>query len=356
VLAAKGRSNADNIHILCGQQTGRRTSLPLFAKAVRQYTEKNSYDILHSVIPLGFENVYQPPGGSFAEAIIRNAASYQNKFLVFYKMATAFINWRRREMLLAEKRLCKNPGGPIVAALSNYVKDQFKMHYNLEDERIAVIPNGVEVDIRENADCVDKLRSQIFCSLKIVQTDKPVFFLFAANNFRLKGLDTLIRAFALLKGSNLPRQPYLLVAGNDKPNKYHHLADKLNVHDKVVFLGPVEHIQNVLSISDVAVLPTFYDPSSRVILEALAADKPVITTKFNGAADLFTNNRHGLVIDKPENTVELAKAIGYFTHPENIQKAKQAIISDNLKEKVSIERAAKQLLTVYESILKRRGL
>ena len=110
-----------------------------------------------------------------------------------------------------------------------------------------------------------------------------------------------------------------------------------------------------MSISDVAVLPTFYDPCSRYILEALAACKPVITTKFNGASDFFVNNRHGKVIDNPENVNALAEAIRYFTDTKNIENASQAIIEDNLKENISIGRSARQLIDVFESILQKKG-
>jgi UDP-glucose:(heptosyl)LPS alpha-1,3-glucosyltransferase len=123
---------------------------------------------------------------------------------------------------------------------------------------------------------------------------------------------------------------------------------------RIVFLGPIRHIQNALSIIDVAILPTFYDPCSRYILEALAADKPVITTKFNGASEQFINNRHGKVIDTPEDTSALAEAIGYFTDTNNIRKASDAIVADNLKEQISINCVAKQLISVYESILQRK--
>ena len=124
---------------------------------------------------------------------------------------------------------------------------------------------------------------------------------------------------------------------------------------RVVFLGHFSHIQSILSIADVAVLPTFYDPSSRVVLEALGAGKPVITTKFNGATDLFVNQRHGRVIDRPNNIEALAEAIGWFTNTANIRNASRAIVEDNLKEKVSVSRAAQQLMGVYESILQRKG-
>ena len=355
ILAAQGNSSAANARILCPESQSKRISLASFGKLISNYAGENPYDIIHSLIPLTFADVYQPPGGSFAETIIRNAASYRNKLVFSYKKATAFTNRRRTELLLAEKKLCRDPNGPIIAALSNYVKDQFKNHYNLQSERIALVPNGVKIDNEIDAEIAEKLKTQIFQQLKIDNSANSVFFLFGANNFRLKGLNVLIEALALLDKSQTPRIPYLVVAGGGKINKFRSIAEKLNVNKKIVFLGHLPHIQNALSISDVAVLPTFFDPCSRYILEALAACKPVITTKFNGASDFFINNRHGKVLDIPENINALAEAIRYFTDTKNIKNASQAIIEDNLKDNISIGRAARQLLDVYESILQRKG-
>jgi glycosyltransferase involved in cell wall biosynthesis len=82
---------------------------------------------------------------------------------------------------------------------------------------------------------------------------------------------------------------------------------------------------------------------------------PVITTRFNGATDLFVNDRHGKVIDKPEDISALTEAIVYFTETNNIEKASQAISEDKIEEEISIRRAARQLASVYESILQRKG-
>ena len=355
ILAAQGNSSAANVRILCAEGQSKRISLTSFAKLISKYINRNHYNIIHSVIPLSFADVYQPPGGSFAEAIIRNAASYRNKLVSSYKKATAFTNWRRTEMLWAEKNLCRDPNGPIIAALSNYVKEQFIKHYNLNSERIALVPNGVKVDNQVDAEIAEKLKKQIFQQLELESSADPVLFLFGANNFRLKGLGVLIEALAILDKSQTPRTPYLIVAGGGKINKFRSIAERLHLSRKIVFLGHLPHIQNAMSISDMSVLPTFYDPCSRYILEALVACKPVITTKFNGASDFFVNNRHGKVLDTPENIDALAEAIRYFTDTKNIENASKAIIEDNLKENISIDRAARQLLEVYESILQRKG-
>jgi glycosyltransferase involved in cell wall biosynthesis len=83
----------------------------------------------------------------------------------------------------------------------------------------------------------------------------------------------------------------------------------------------------------------------------LAVAKPVITTRYNGAAELFVNNRHGIVIDSPENIEALAEAMSFYADPANVEQAANAIVEDNLREKISIGRHAKQMVELYQSIL-----
>jgi len=356
-----GHRRTENVHILCGNSFGKRTCYFTFAKSLREHLSKNHYDVIHSVLPFDFADIYQPRGGTYAESILRNAASYQNKFIESYKKLTAFANFRRAILLRAERKLCKQPNGPTIIAISRYVAEQFKRHYAAADDRIVVIPNGIKIHTRIDTDKTNRLRSQILVQLGRGTRDEgqgtrdePVFFLFVANNFRLKGLAVLIKAMQLAAGRGTSRPGFLIVVGNGREHKYRWLAkkfDPLMADKRIIFLGSIRYIQDVLSISDVAVLPTFYDPCSRYILEALVGGKPVITTSFNGATDLFVNNRHGKVIDSPEDVPALAEAISYFTNTENIQKASQAIAADNLKEKISISRVAKQLIDIYESIL-----
>lgn len=369
ILAAKGQTKTRNVHILCKDQPGRRTGYFAFAEALKKYLAENHHSIVHSTLPFDFADVYQPRGGSFAEAVLRNAASYQNKLVESWKKITAFANLRRTILLHAEKKLCKNPAGPTIAALSHYVAGHFKKHYGLDDNRIVVIPNGVKINTQPDAKSdfayatpdrqADKLRTQILLESVLKEADNPVFFLFAANNFRLKGLSPLIKAMSVYSAETdkvSTRPAYLIVAGSDKTRRYRLLAKKLGVSKKIVFLGPLGHIQNILSITDVAVLPTFYDPSSRFILEALAAGRPVITTKFNGAGEQFIDGRHGKIIDGPENVSALAQAIRHFTSTDNICKASQAIVEDNIKEKISITRVAEQFAYLYDEILEKRKI
>ncbi len=350
VLAAKGQTKNKNIHILCSETAGERTAYDAFANAIKEHIAVHRYDIVHSVLPFEFADIYQPRGGTYPESILRNAASYRNKLLETYKRLTAFANSRRNVLLRAEKRVCRSCDGPKLVAISNYVAEQFKRHYGVTDDRLVVIPNGVRVHRKIDMGRADVLRAQILGRLDLTEADSPLFFLFVANNFRLKGLSPLIEAL-----SAAPRA-YLIVAGAAKSHKYRLLARKCGVHDRIVFLGPVRHVRYALCISDVAVLPTFYDPSSRYILEALAAEKPVITTRFNGATDLFTDREHGYVIDSPNDTPALAAAINYYSNRNNIKKSSQSISNDSIRERVSVARVAERLAELYEEILKKKGV
>ena len=355
VIAAKGQTNAPNIRFLCQDLPGKRTSYRLFAKKLKAYLDRNHYDIIHSVLPFDFADIYQPRGGCFVEAIKQNATSYPGKLIQSYKLLTAYANWRRTQFLLGERKLCKKTNGPVIAALSHYVSEQFERHYNLDSQRIKIIPNGIKTSPEIDKTKADVLRSQILAQLpQSCRHNKPVFFLFAANNFRLKGLGILLKAMSLAARICDQPKPCLLIAGRGRSQKYRRLAKKLDIHDRLVFLGELRNIRNSLAITNVAILPTFYDPCSRFILEAIAAGKPVITTRFNGAVDLFVNNLHGRVIDNPGNIQALADAVAYFTDPLHVQEAAEAIERNNLRENVSISRSARQFEQLYQSILQKR--
>ena len=354
LLAATGRSQTKNVHILCGGCRG-RTGLEEFSNAVQEHLKSSRYDLVHSTLPMPFVDIYQPRGGSYAETIIRNAASYENALIEWFKKGTSWLNLRRGQLLKAEESLCRQKDGPVIAALSKYVAEQFRVHYAAPPERIEVVPNGIKIEARADAETIDKVRGQIFVQLGIREAANPAIFLFIAHNFRLNGLGPLLRAFAIASKLKNDRPPILVVAGGGSSAPFRLKAMRLSVRNRVLFLGATKNIHAAIAASDAIVLPTFYDPCSRVILEGLAAGKPVITTSYNGAAEFFENGRHGMVVEQPEDAAELARAINHYCNEENAAKASDAIEKDRLVELVSVDRHAAQLVKLYERIIEGRG-
>ncbi|MCD6395611.1 MAG: glycosyltransferase family 4 protein [Planctomycetes bacterium] len=356
MLAAKGNTDYPDVRILCANRPGKRTPFGLFAQAVKTHLRINPYDVIHSTLPFDFVDIYQPRGGSYAEAVLRNIASYDNIGVRHCKAVTAVFNFRRLALLKAEKRLCTPTGKTVVCALSDYVKAQFVKHYNLAEERIVVIGNGVNTQVQIDADSAEKLRREILDRLNFSEKDECALFLFAANNFRLKGLSSLVRALARVSSNTPPRPVAVVVAGNGRCAGYRRLAEKLGVGDRIIFIGSLERIHEAVSVVDAAVLPTYYDPCSRFILEALAQAKPVITTRFNGAAERIVDNRHGRIIEDPRDIESLAQALQHLAEPQNMQNAAEAIIKDNLAEEISIAKHAETMVELYNRIMADKGI
>ena len=352
VLAGSGNTNTKNIHILCDSESSKKVSYKNFITSLQNHFQHNRYDIIHSTLPFEFADVYQPRGGSYKETMLQNAASYQNPIIVAYKKILNWTNKRRTQMMRMEKKLCLPQNKTIIAMLSSNVKQHFITHYNLTTDRIAVICNGVKINKPIDTFEVDRLKNQIFHQLNIKDAIDNTIFLFGANNFRLKGLASTLKAMKLTLQNNPASNPYLLVAGSGQIAKYQLLTQALGLSSRVIFLGQVRHIQNVMNFSDVAILPTWYDPASRFIIEGLAQKKPVITTEFNGSKDLFINKRHGIVTKTPADIEELSNAMNFYCSVPNRKAVKDAIEDDNIIENLSIKRHAKELIQLYHRILK----
>ena len=136
--------------------------------------------------------------------------------------------------------------------------------------------------------------------------------LFAAMNYRLKGLEPLLHAVSLLPSAAPFR---LVVVGNPKTAAYERLAGRLGIAARVCFAGHCPDMRSAYFAADFLVHPTFYDPCSLVVLEALACGLPVITSKYNGAAELLTPPQEGHVVANPHEHGRLAWAMTQLLDP-----------------------------------------
>ena len=124
--------------------------------------------------------------------------------------------------------------------------------------------------------------------------------LFAGHNFALKGLKPLLEALGERRRQNRRGRPiHLLVCGGGDTASYSRLARRLGLTETVHFLGFYPDVEDCYWSSDFFVQPTYYDPCSLVVMEALACGLPVITTAQNGASELMENGREGFILTSP---------------------------------------------------------
>ncbi len=351
-VTAAGKSDRSDVINLCSDNPSAKFYPFNFAEKLEDYLSKNDFDIIHSALPFDFADIYQPRGGSYSEAMVRNCESYRHQFTVAFKRFTSRLNKKRSRYISMEKELCQN-SDTVIAAISGYVADCFRKYYGTAEERLEIIPNGIAVPLKADEKRLKKIRQELTYKLG-KKTDKDiVLFLFGAHNFRLKGLRNLIESLSRLKQESRCNWG-LVAAGSGKAGPYKQFAKQLGIESHVVFTGATENIAELISACDAAVLPSYYDPCSRFILEGLALGKPVITTRYNGASERYKNGIHGLVIDSPEDVEALKAGLEYFLDREKLNKASEEIIKDGLVNDVCIKKHAEKVLKLYEKILKKK--
>ncbi|MDN3473543.1 glycosyltransferase family 4 protein [Pseudoalteromonas sp. APC 3355] len=140
-------------------------------------------------------------------------------------------------------------------------------------------------------------------------------FTFMGELSQRKGIKDLLNAFALSPCDNAR----LLIAGNGNIQEIHDLCSTLKIADKVEVLGWIDKEQKLelLSRTDVVVLPSYAEGLPMSILEAMSVGLPVITTPVGAVEDAITHNVHGLLV-QPGNIEQISDALNELTH--NIDK------------------------------------
>ena len=195
-----------------------------------------------------------------------------------------------------ERRLFMGPRRKRIVAVSHLVRRQILEAYNVPEEAVCIVPNGVHLS---------RFRRELKTAAPTGAERNPFVFLFVGNEFDRKGLQTIIEALPLVPGQSVE----VHVAGNDNPVPYKRRAAELGVLDRLKFLGGVTTPESLFLKADAFLFPTHYEPFGMVIIEAMAAGIPVITTRAAGAVEDLTDGVHGLYLDDPCSADELSRRI-----------------------------------------------
>ncbi len=313
-----------------------------FVQGATTLCRRERFDIVHAITPCLAANVYQPRGGTYRETVARGLALVRSPVLRAIKRAGRRFNIRQRFLARLEQLLLgKYRQRVFVAAVSDYVRRQVVDGFGFPAERTRVVFNGVDIaplSEEERARHQSALRAELG-----LHAEAPLL-LFVAHNFKLKGLAELIHATALASPGWT-----VAVVGRDRTRPYQRLASRLGVAQQVRFVGATSDIRPWYAAADVLAHPTWYDPCSRVVLEALAVGLPVVTTRYNGAAEVMEPSRHGESIDDPDDPVSLLSALERAWQPA-VRAACQADAA-RLQEQLSMARHARELKALYEDVL-----
>jgi len=236
-----------------------------------------------------------------------------------------FLRWRRATTL----------------AVSDSVRKAFIEKYRLPPHRIQVLHNAVKVVTfeRRNPERAIQLKQQFR-----FPEDATVLITVAVLR-ALKGIDTLLGALpAVLRAAPEVR---LLVAGEGPMREqWMGLATQLGVDHAVHWAGYRQDVPALLAGSDLFVLPSRDDAFPTVLLEAMAAELPIIATNVGGIPEIVDSPAVGVLVP-PRDPEALAEAITRLLQADKTRQGMAEAARRRVTAQFSTQRWMDRLMTVY---------
>ncbi|MFX1519270.1 MAG: glycosyltransferase family 4 protein [Promethearchaeota archaeon] len=243
-------------------------------------------------------------------------------------------------LIIMDKLACTS--AEKVTALSKSLAYEISKGYNIPYERIEIIPNGINVKEYENVACDEiKEKYNLWDTINV---------LFVGRINQRKGVDYLIDAIPKVLHS--VKNIRFLLVGSGNTTFYKRRARELGIEQYINFVGHVSHkdVNKYYASADIFILPSLYEGMPFVVLEAMAAGKPVISTNIAGIPDIINNGHTGFLID-PKDVNAIAKYIIMLTKNEKLRKNVGNNGKEHVKKFFNIENVSKRLLSVFEQTI-----
>ncbi len=226
-----------------------------------------------------------------------------------------------------------------IVAISERVRAQLKTYYNVPENSIVTIPNGINLSRFDPRNVSS--RPSVRKHFNIPEAAQLI--LFVGSQYRLKGLEFAIRALA-----ELETKPYLLVVGGDSATPFKRLAEQLGVADRVVFGGARNDLPNIYPAADALVLPTLYETFALVCIEAMASGLPVLACPVGGIEDYLRDGENGIHIERdPQNIARKLDLV--LNNPQVHKRLREGGLAT--AQNYAWDKIAKQYLKLFDEVL-----
>ena len=250
-------------------------------------------------------------------------------------------NWKERlsskrwhNFLPMQKRVA--PKLRNIICVSQPSKEDVISEFKVDEERITVIPNGIDIETFRPS-----LKNKPF-EYNIVTT--------ASADIPLKGLRNLILALPRVI-KEFPSTSLTVIGKSPKKSKLHKLIDDLDLEDRISFRSGIdeEEIVDIYHNSDIAVIPSLYEGFGFGAGEAMACGVPLISTDSGGLKQVIGDSALKI---KPGSVVEIEEGISKLFHDEAIRKDLIKKGRKRMEEYFDWKIAAKSYVNLFEGLIK----
>ena len=185
-----------------------------------------------------------------------------------------------------------------VVAVSNQMKDDIVKHFNISPDKVAVIHNGIDLDLWQKRPLSPALRSEFG-----IQDD---FVFFLGRSTKQKGVEYLVDAAA-----DIPCQVVMAMGEADTKEYESVINAKMRGKKNIVQIHKMlneDQAAQLYSNARAFICPSIYEPFGIINLEAMACQAPVIASAVGGIVEIVVPDKTGILVE-PAKPRQLSEAI-----------------------------------------------
>ena len=222
----------------------------------------------------------------------------------------------------------------VVTSVSQSLKDDTYKLFNIKKE-IHVIPNFIELDKIRN-------ESQISCHRSVMAKKEERIVTHISNFRKVKRIPDIIKIFYKIQ-EKIPAKLMMVGDGPEKV-KAEQLCKELGIEEKVIFFGNSSEIDQILSYSDLFLLPSETESFGLAALEAMAWSVPVISSNSGGLPEVNFDGISGYLSNVGNVDSMAENALKILTDDATLAKFRESALS------VAQQFDIKNILPLYEAL------
>jgi len=218
------------------------------------------------------------------------------------------------------------------------------------EEKTVRVYSGIEPDLFRPT--TRDIKNRIRKKWKLKQNDALIGIV--SKLWDGKGHAVLINAFKELK-KEIKNVRLLIVGEGYLYDELVRMVDMHRLKDSVQFTGFQADVPEIIATFDVAVLPSFFEGMGRVLLEAMAMEKPVVASRVGGIPDLVEHGINGFLV-RPGNVEELTGALKKILGDKRLAGRMGKEGRKRVKEQFSADVMVQSIEKVYRDLLAMKGI
>lgn len=231
-----------------------------------------------------------------------------------------------------------------ITAISSFVKNIVVSKFSISEERIKVIPNGVNTK-----------KFTPYCNGTVIREkyhikDNELLVLTVQRLHPRKAVQYFLKVISKISKSE-DRMRFMIVGDGPEKLKLMKLSRMLKIEDKLIFTGfvPDSTLPSYYAACDIFTLHTLYEGLGVVLLEAIASGKPVVTTIAGGTTDIIQDGVNGLLV-KPRDIEAFTNAVLILANNKDLRTKMGERGRKMAVDKFDWEKIAKKYIQVYTSV------